>query len=116
MHPPIGDGVGWTSVRGQILTVAFAAGGADFTPATGFVPAGEGGSAAGLALLGDEVRAAVADRLARCRRTGEPFTGVVAGVLVTVDAHAGTPHPGTGSFRTGFDATIGEPLVTLPSS
>jgi hypothetical protein len=72
--------------------------------------------AAGLALLGDEVRAAVADRLARCRRTGEPFTGVVAGVLVTVDAHAGTPHPGTGSFRTGFDATIGEPLVTLPSS
>ena len=110
------DGVDWTSAGDRILTVTFTAGGSDFTPATGFVPTGEGSPAAVLALLADDVRAAVADRLAQCRRTGGSFAGVVAGVLVTVDAHAGTPDPASGYFWTHFDATIGAPLVPLPSS
>ena len=113
VHQPVA-GVAWTSVADRVLTVAFSAGSSEFTPGAGFTPVGEGAAGEALPALTDDVRTAVVVQLERCRLTGNSFTGVVGGAVLTVDAHRGRPGA-DGTFSVGFDAAVGAPLVTLPA-
>src|SRR3569833_3053824 len=83
-------------------------------PVAGVTPVGEGAAGEALPALTDDVRTAVVVQLERCRLTGNSFTGVVGGAVLTVDAHRGRPGA-NGTFSVGFDAAVGAPLVARPA-
>jgi hypothetical protein len=96
----------------RILTVSFGAGGGVLDPAVGLEPLGGWGFPQGLTFLGDEVRAPVQERFEAARRTGESFTGIVAGVVVVLDAGR-TPTAPDGTYGVHVQATVGTPLVEV---
>jgi hypothetical protein len=61
----------------------------------------------------DDVRPAVEARLDEARRTGEPFLGIVAGVLLDLQTSR-IPAGPDGSYAVRVEVTIGAPLVPLP--
>jgi hypothetical protein len=97
----------------RILSVSFGAGGGVLDPAVGPEPLSAWGFPQGLTFLGDEVRAAVEERVDAARLSGESFAGIVAGVVVVLDAGR-TPTSSDGTYGVHVQATVGTPLVEVP--
>ncbi|MGY2066753.1 hypothetical protein [Blastococcus sp. SYSU DS0619] len=98
----------------RVLAVSFGIGGGVLDPAVGTPSLASWGFPQGLTFLTDAVRPAVEARLEEVRRTGEPFTGIVAGVLLDLQASA-TTVSADGTYAVRVDVTIGAPLPELPS-
>lgn len=64
----------------------------------------------GLAFLTDAVRPAIEERIEQARHDGRPFTGIIAGAIVNIDARPRPPAFGP-SVALPVTATIGVPLV-----
>jgi hypothetical protein len=98
----------------RILTVSFQVGGGVLDPVAGLQPLGAAGFPEGLTFLSDEVRAAVEERVEGARLSGESFIGIVAGVVVVLDAGR-TPAAPDGTYGASVAAIVGTPLVEVPS-
>lgn len=98
----------------RVLTASVGAGGG--LDASGNTePLSAWGFPQGLSFLTDAVRPAVEQRVDEARRTGEPFTGIVAGTWLDLDAsRSPVPQP-DGSYAVRVQLTVGAPLVRLPS-
>ena len=97
----------------RVLSIRFGVGGGVLDPAVGLEPLAAWGLPQGLTFLSEDVRPAVEERLAAVRASGESFTGIVAGVVVVLDARR-TPVSPDGAYGVHVQATIGTPLVTVP--
>jgi hypothetical protein len=92
----------------QITSAAFGVGAQ--VPVDGPPPTlAEEGFPVGLSFLTPQVEPAVRAQIEQCMATGTPFSGVVAGTVLVIDAERTQPHDG--SFVTNCGVTIGVPLV-----
>ncbi|NEK87180.1 hypothetical protein GCU60_15670 [Blastococcus saxobsidens] len=99
----------------RVLTASVGIGGGVVDRAVGMPPLADWGFPQGLTFLTAEVRSAVEQRVDEARRTGEPFTGIVAGVWLDLDASRSPVTQPDGSYAVRVQVTVGAPLVPLPS-